>query len=138
MPVNTLTVPPTSMTPTPTTTVPTIALRRPPPLPRVFSVNTLHLKTGNARPTTSISIHSVGTTTTARQHTHAPQNSALTTLRRVPTTSDTPPHRQRRARHPPHHRPGRDVGQQRDHHEHQGDLGQRLHREVGEVGHRRI
>src|SRR5271156_5864790 len=121
------------MTPRPRPAVPTMALRRPPPLPCVSCTSTLKWNTGKARLTTPISIHNVGVTTSARQPKQPAQNSALTVLRREATDhiSDASPDGQRGSRRPAHQRTGGHIRQQCDHHQHQAYLGERLDREVG-------
>ncbi len=93
-----LMVPLTITTPTVMARVPRIAFSRPPPVPVVSVVSTLHWKTGTARAMTPPASHTVGTTITARQAAQATQNPALEIFLRIgiagqswlPTVGPTP------------------------------------------------
>src|SRR5712691_9718259 len=63
--------------------VPRIAFSRPPPVPVVSVVSTLHWKTGMARTRTPPTSQIVGTTITARQAAQAAQNAALAIFLRL-------------------------------------------------------
>src|ERR1019366_470587 len=77
MPVRMLMVPPMISTPTVIARVPRMAFSRPPPVPVVSVVSTLHWKCGTARTMTPPASHTVGAITRARQTKPIIQNPEL-------------------------------------------------------------